>query len=495
MNSFRRRFTDWAGQLAKRWLAASLWRRAGFIACYCAAIFVLVNWRNYVVDNIPQSLVPVVLWREGSFRLDSYRPEYEALTETGQGYAFTEAGGHLYPRNSIYTSLLVAPAYLPPVLLGVPTHSVGFWVAWGGCAAAIWTGVAVALSYLTIRRWGDEPAAVAFSLLLAFGTCLWTIVAHTVYDHLGGLVCVAALSWVLNEFPLSPRRAAAAAFLAGAAVGMRPCTLVLLLPLGLYLFCWPGIFANGWARLAAVAGVILIPLSNAYVNAQFFGAWYKTGYPDDLATDWGNPWWEGLSGLLIAPNSGILIQSPFTILALIGAWVVCGRAPLKQIGLLRAYAACFLSYWVLFAHRNQWQGGLDFSSRYLSEGYPLWMPLVMVGWNRLKHHRLALPSLIAAGTWSWFYQVINIATFDAVTPMNAFHRPWNPLDHFFVHYLRHFGIGSAVAAILFTIGEFAVCATVCFLALVPFFLPRPKGAAAQAGSATVLSADTAAPSR
>src|SRR5262249_4353410 len=152
MNSLNQRLNHWASQLVERWQAAAPWRRAGFIACYCAALFVLVNWRNYVVDNIPQSLLPVWLWREGRFRLDSYWPEYEALTETGQGYAFTEAGGHLYPRNSVYTSLLVAPAYIPPVLAGVPTHSVGFWVAWGGCAAAVWTGVAIALTYLTMRR-------------------------------------------------------------------------------------------------------------------------------------------------------------------------------------------------------------------------------------------------------------------------------------------------------------------------------------------------------
>src|SRR5204863_4086724 len=111
-------------------------------------------------------------------------------------------------------------------------------------------------------------------------------------------------AWILDRFPLSEARAFVAAFLAGAAVGMRPSTVVLLLPLGFYLYFWPGIFIDVRARLAAILGVLLIPVSNAILNAWCFGGWNKTGYPADLANDWGNPWWEGAAGLLIAPNSG-----------------------------------------------------------------------------------------------------------------------------------------------------------------------------------------------
>jgi hypothetical protein len=459
-------------RLEERWRAAPAWRRAALLACYCAVLFVLVNWRNFVVDDIPQSLVPVVLWREGTVRLDTYRPEYEALKQTGQHYAFTESGGHLYPRNSVYVALLIAPLYLPPVLWGVPTNALRFWVAWGGCTAALWTGVAVALSYLTLRRWGDDRAALGFSLLFAFGTCLWTVIGHTVYDHLGGLVCVSALAWALDGLPLRPARAAAVAFLAGAAVGMRPCTVVLLFPLGLYLFFWPGCFAGWRARLAALAGIVLIPLSNAYLNARFFGHWYSTGYPTELATEWGNPWWEGLSGLLISPNSGLLTQSPFTVLALIGGWPVWRRPGLKNCGLLRAYTICFIAYWVLFAHRNEWQGGLDFSSRYLSEGYPLWMPLVVVGWERVRRAPAAVPLVAAAGLWAVLYQLVNIATFDALTAANPPHLPWQPLQHFVCQYVRRFGLAVAVVAALVTIGKFAACAAGCGYVLAPFFLPR-----------------------
>ena len=48
-----------------------------------------------------------------------------------QRYPFTlGTDGHWYPRKSLFASLLVVPFYLPPVLCGVPTENVAFWLAW-----------------------------------------------------------------------------------------------------------------------------------------------------------------------------------------------------------------------------------------------------------------------------------------------------------------------------------------------------------------------------
>lgn len=473
--------TDYVERAGASWKGASAARRFAVLTCFCAALFVLVNWRNYVVDDIPQSLLPVTLLREGTVRLDSYRPEYEELKQSGKHYAFTEVDGHLYARNSMYVSALVAPLYLPPVLAGVSLHNTRFWIAWGTISAAFYTALAVALAYLTLARWTDDSSAVMLSLFYAFGSCLWTIVGHTLYDHLGGLVCVAALAWVLDRFPLSSGRAFAAAFLAGAAVGMRPSTVVLLFPLGLYLFCWPGIFLNLRSRLAALVGILLIPASNALLNAWCFGGWNKTGYPADLASDWGNPVWEGLAGLLIAPNSGLFTQSPIALLAVVGGWKVWagsrgGQKAIQQAGLLRAYSLCFVSYWILFAHRNQWQGGLDFATRYLSEGYPLWMPLVAVGWNSVRGSVVGKAFVAAAGAWSVLYQVANIATFDAITEFNPPHVPWNPGRHFLMVFVEKHGLPAAGIAVANALARFTLFSLAIGYALVFFLRPTPPRA-------------------
>jgi len=93
------------------------------------------NWRNYHQDVIPLAFAPVSMWRHGAVDVDASAllrgdPRYRTL-------GWTESNGHLYPRKSIFVSILVAPFYLLPVLAGVPDSAYFFWIAWGRLAAAV----------------------------------------------------------------------------------------------------------------------------------------------------------------------------------------------------------------------------------------------------------------------------------------------------------------------------------------------------------------------
>jgi hypothetical protein len=465
-------------RLVQRWQSASDLRRAGFVAGFCACLFVFVNWRDYCVDTISQALVPVRVWRAGTFDLDPYRGYYEELRQEGKAYSFTEsADGHLYAKNSVFVSLLVAPLYLPPVVLGVPTEDVRFWIAWGRLCAALWTGVAMGLVYLTLsRKRHMAAAALGLTLLLAFGTCVWTTVAHTIYDHLGAVVCVAALVFVLHDFPLKPWRAGLVGLLAGAAVGMRLTTVVLLLPLGLYVFCRPGLLAGWRARLLAVLGVGVVPLCNALFNFWMFGAWTQTGYSADLIDRWTTPLGEGALGLLLAPNSGLLVQSPFVVLALIGGWAAWRDPGVGDRGLLCTFTICFVAYWLFYARWYDWQGGFVPSTRMLCDGYPLWMPLALLGWERVRHRPGARPLLAAAAAWSVLYQVVGISVFDGLahrdTPPNL---PWQPWHHFWVEHAVRYGPLSTLGHIARTLALFGLCAAVTAYVLARVFLPARRG--------------------
>jgi hypothetical protein len=450
----------------ERWCNASDNRRAAVLALFCAAMFVVVNWRGYHRDVVPLALAPVSVWRHGRVDLDDFRFYYESETARDR-WAWTESQGHLYSRKSMFVSLLVAPFYLPPVLAGVPTENVGFWIGWGRFAAGILTGLTVAVTYLTLRRWGDVLPATAFSLLFAFGTCVWTIIAQTLYDH-QAILFVAVLAWLVHDFPLSPRRAFLAALAAGAAVALRPVTVVLLFPAGLYLLL-PGRLAGVRAYVAALAGVLSLPLLFALANHLMFGSWYSTGYPSTEAEGgWRHPWLTGAIGLLVAPNSGLFTQSPFTLLALAGGWVVWrGVRPVPDRGLLAVYTLCFLTYWSLFAKWHDWQGGLTFTTRMLSEGYPLWMPLVMVGWNAIRSRPWAVPLTAAAGAWSVVYNLVNLATFDRTCALNALHQPWTLQDHFFVVHLAHYGPVETLKSVAISVGLFAICMAGLVVALQP----------------------------
>jgi hypothetical protein len=447
-------------RLAEVWCRPTDGRRATFLGFFCALMFLAVNWRHYHQDVVPLAFAPVSIWRYGTVNLDAFRPWLDRRA-AGEHWPWTESNGHLYSEKSVFVSLLVAPWYLPPVLAGVPTENYDFWIAWGRIAAGMLTGLTVALVYLTLRRYGDVIPATAFALLFAFGTCVWTIIGHTLYDH-QAILFVALVVLLLHDFPLSPGGAFAAALAAGASVVLRPVTVVLLFPVGLYLLL-PGRLAGWRGYLAAVAGILPFPLLMALANTLMFGNWYSTGYPPSQYRDsWKTPWLEGAVGLLIAPNSGLLIQCPFFLLAILGTWVAwTSPDDVKDAGLLRTYGICFVPYWALFAKWHDWQGGLTFTTRMLSEGYPLWMPLCLVGWNRLRNLRLVVPAslMIGIGIWSVLYQLVNLSTFDRTSELNTIHLPWTVQDHFFVVHLRYFGIEATVRSVAVNLVLFLGCAT------------------------------------
>jgi hypothetical protein len=466
-------------RFVERWHAASDFRRAAFVACFCAVLFVLINWRNYGVDTISQALLPVRLLRDHTFNLDVYRDYYEELKDKGKGYSFAASpDGHLYPKNSIFVSLLATPLYLPPVLAGVPTENVRVWIAWSRVCCGLWTGVAMGLCYLSLRRWGSPRSALVMTLLLAFGTAIWTTVAQTIYDHLGAVVCTSALVFVLRDFPLRPGRAALAGFLLGAAVGMRLTAVVLLLPLGAYLYFWPGVLGGWRARLTATAGLLVVPLAAAFANAQFFGHWHQTGYPDQDIDRWTTPLWQGAIGQLLAPNAGLFVQSPFTILALVGGWAACRGPNVRDRGFLCALSLCFVAYWLFYARWYGWDGGLVPSTRLLCDGYPLWIPLVLVGWNAVRHQPRAAAVVAVLGVWSVAYHVVGVALFDAITDLNAPSSPWRPADHYVALHVGRYGLPATLGTIALTAVEFVVAAAVTAYVLAPFFLPRGAPAAA-----------------
>gem|GEM_PF-3197260 len=479
--------------------------RACLLGGFCAALFLCVNFRKYATDVAPIGLMPVTVLRGGALNMDGYRPYYDGLNP-GQRYMFVEANGHLYPMKPFAISLLAVPFYAPPVLCGVPTLDTGFWIGWGRLLTALLTGASVGMSYAAGRRWGSERAALVCALLLGLGTCYWTTVGQVLNYHVGGVLCVSMLVLLIDRLPLSPKRVAFVGFLAGAAVGMRPTTVVLLLPLGLYLLL-PGRISGWKAYVAALVGVAVVPALNAWWNVELFGSWSATGYSPEEMDKWSTPFAEGFAGQLIAPNSGLFVQSPFLMLAVVGAVIVWRSSTLAGRGLLRAYSLCFLGYLMLFARWHDWQGGLTPASRMLCEGYPLLLPLIVVGWEAVAQGGTSLLSRLcgrgaggegicerrpspqpspakpgegaepvarrprgawllgAMAVWSIGWQLQGIAIFDDVVELDPPNDPWRIEKHFLIVYLRNFGSAAALLALGKTVGMFLLIAATAFMLL------------------------------
>lgn len=429
--------------LCQAWDSATDSRRAALLGLVAAATCVLVNWRNYLIDFVPLALVPVALTVDGTLYLDAYRGYYESL-DPGQKFTFVEARGHLVPMKPVFGSLLAWPAFVPPVLYGVDPQFIGFWVGWGRLPAAAMVGVTVALAFQIARRYGSPRASLLIVGAWTFGTSVWTVAGQTLNYHTSTLLFVAATLFAIRDFPLSPTRAAWAGFLAGTAVAMRHTPVVMLLPLGLFL-CWPGSVRGFRAWLAALAGVLAMPLAAAIYNHVVFGHWASTGYSEQMDL-WNRPFWEGMLGQAIAPNSGTLVQSPFFALALVGTWAAAFDPTTPDRGLVRACLLGFLAYAALFAKWHDWMGGLCFSARMLSEAYPLLIPATLIGWNRIRTKSWAKPALVAACAWAILYQIAGVALFDRICDDFPIHKPWVPSEHFYLLFVHKFGgIDAAIS--------------------------------------------------
>jgi len=436
--------------------------RACLLGCFCTTLFLCVNFRKYSTDVVPIGLMPVSVLRSGTLNMDIYRPYYDDLAP-GKRYTFVEVNGHLYPMKPFAISLVAVPFYAPPVLAGVPTLDTAFWIGWGRLLTAILAGAAVSLAYSAGRRWASERAAITCSLLLGLGTCYWTVIGQTLNYHVGGVLCVALIVKLLDGFPLSWKKAAAVGLLAGLAVGMRPTSVVLLFPLGIYLLL-PGRLAGWKAIIAALVGVSIVPALNAWWNAAVFGSWSATGYSPEEVNRWDTPFGEGFVGQLIAPNSGLFAQSPFLLLALIGSIAAWRSSTIDPRGLLRAYSLCFLGYLAFFARWYDWQGGLTPAARMLCEGYPLLLPSILVGWRIAMARRWGQRLILAAAIWSIGWQLQGIAVFDAVVELDPPHDPWRIEKHFFWVHLNEFGAGATALAFGKTVGMFAAITAVFWMA-------------------------------
>ena len=80
-----------------------------------------------------------------------------------------------------------------------------------------------------------------------------------------------------------------------------------------------------------------------------YGSPLDLGYGTGVTRGWTAIWWQGLSGLLISPAKGLLVFSPFLVLALVQS-IRSARQPHSL------YAHVGLAAWVFALIMSGWWG-------------------------------------------------------------------------------------------------------------------------------------------
>lgn len=268
-------------------------------------------------------------------------------------------------------------------------------------AASTIVALAVAISFVTARKWLSRAGSWLLALAWGLGTGLWSTASQTLWQTETAVFGLALAVYAFSSAePIGVRAALAIGIGLGLAGATRPQLgpLVGILLIGTWLRARPMPAAAATAIVATFVAVLCavnlrwfghplgaLPLLQE-VNAQI----HATGASFGLQL-------EGFAGLLVSPNRGLFVYSPIVIVALagLGASFTSGlRSPLPwcALGLAVEY--------VLYATYAVWWGGHTYGPRYLVDVLPLAVPLAAVAMAPPRFGRLARTLSAAALVWS-----------------------------------------------------------------------------------------------
>ena len=266
-------------------------------------------------------------------------------------------------------------------------------------SASLLSAIAVALMYVLARRRLARGGAVAVAAGFAFGTGMWPTVSQTLWQHETAILglTLAVLSFTRER--IDPRSAAAI----GAGLALAGMARPQLSPAIAVLLA--GTFVRGGARAGLVSSGIVAAGATLIIRCNLL--WFGTplgaapmlealheavhGTPDSFGVNL-----EGLAGLLVAPNRGLLIYSPVVIVAAAGLRTAAREGwPSPLVWCLIAS----LVQWIFYGSYSVWWGGYTYGPRYMLDVLPLAAPLAAAGVAGLRP-RIARAAAVVLLAWS-----------------------------------------------------------------------------------------------
>ncbi len=353
-------------------------RRAAFLLFAGSFALYNANFTSHdAVDSIPCPYAALSLVREGDFDLEEF-PALAPFTNEIEHVdsAVIDTKTHWVSKYPPGGALLAAPVLAVADLLGLADPATKRnMLFYGKVAASFYTALSVAGFFLALRALaarspGLAPAArsgaTVLALLYAFGSSTWSTSSQSAWQH--GFVEF-ALAWSLWR-----SLAGVETFRAQATLGLFLGLAFISRPTNLLLIAFAFLPWLAECRRRALLGVAAgalpcLAFFMAY-GAFYFGTPFSTGYGPELVR-FQKPLQEGIPGLLVSPNRGLLVFSPVLLFAFPGirrAW----RKPRDETTvLLRFLSLGSLTVLLLFAQWNAWDGGWCYGCRMLTDILPL----------------------------------------------------------------------------------------------------------------------------
>lgn len=366
-------------------------------------------------DSIPARVLPFSLLLDGHLYVDDWVAPYQQGRFARGAYYLFPARGHQYSVYPIFEPLVITPLYAIPawwLSRQNPQFAKGSFVlsviidGMEKLSASLIAALSVGFLFLALRNYTSQGASMIITLAYALTSNTWAISSQTLWRHGFTELSFALLLWALSK----NLDASSGPFWAGLALAMaaanKPAYALLVLPFLLYMarfhrkklfiFCAP----------LAVIGLLVLSY-NFYYFGRVLGA-----YPNPLGpvtapggpfTPIHIPWWDGLAGLLVSPNRGLFIYTPWTILALWGAVRVWKE---NYQGWGRYLLPGMVAVYLVHAKFGLWWGGGCFGPRYLTDLLPFLALFLVPIWPRIRSSYFMATIFASCVAFSLWVQII-----------------------------------------------------------------------------------------
>ena len=286
--------------------------------------------------------------------------------------------------------------------------------------AAFLTAASAAMLFVTALGFTTPGRAIVLAALYAFGTCVWTISAQSLWQQTAEIffVMLGVLCLVRGRNVLTRGLVAGLAF--AAATACRPTAGLIGLAAATYLAIDDRRSLSTFLLAGLPVGLALVAYNVHYFGSPFDFGQLTAGSAQALAKTgsarlWQTPPWVGAAGLLFSPSRGLLIYSPFLAAALAGAIVVWKA---ERYRALRFLTVAVPLLWLPAFAWFDWWGGWTYGYRPIVDTAPLLALLCIPVLQALQRPAIRVAFALAA-TWSVFVQALGAL---AYTPQG-----WNAL--------------------------------------------------------------------
>jgi hypothetical protein len=364
----------------------------GLLALYCSNLRVLAAG-----DSFPTRVLPFSILREGNLDLNEFTWE---RTRNGRlPYYLHGTGKHLYSVSTIATPIVVTPLYIVPAWLlahySIPYDDVRarlLIVVMERLSAATLTALSALVVFLTLDRLVARNWAIALTLIYGLGTSAWSISSQALWAHALAGLALSVLCWVFLT-PEHRRLSFALAGLAGVAAAFAVANRPPVIVFAALAAVW--IWRDNRARLFAFAAP---PALGAAALLAYNISVFRTvagGY--EQLNQFSSTVLEGIAGLLVSPNRGLLTYTPVMIFAFAGA-VRVWRKPAPEW--MRLLVIGLGLHVLIYGGFSEWWAGYTFGPRYFCDVLPALVLLLVYGlvplWRRPVWRAVAVV-LIAYG--------------------------------------------------------------------------------------------------